>query len=50
VRTIFTDSFIQQATAAGLFALSFMTTQLVDADPATFQFLKAAVTRYRRAP
>jgi hypothetical protein len=50
VRTIFTDSFIQQATAAGLFALSFMTTHLVDADPATFQFLKAAVTRYGRAP
>jgi hypothetical protein len=50
VRTIFTDSFIQQATAAGLFALSFMTTHLVDADPATFQFLKAAVTRYGRTP
>ena len=50
VRTIFTDSFIQQATAAGLFALSFMTTDLIDADPATFQFLKAAVTHYGRAP
>ncbi len=50
VRTIFTDSFIQQVTAAGLFAFSFMTSEPVDADPATFQFLKAAVTRYGRAP
>ncbi|WP_203920318.1 hypothetical protein [Rugosimonospora africana] len=50
VRAIFTDSFIQRATADGLFAMSFMTTKNVDADPATFQFLKTAVTRYGRTP
>jgi hypothetical protein len=50
VRTIFTASYIQQVTAAGLFAMSFMTTHNVDASPATFEFLKAAVASYGRAP
>jgi hypothetical protein len=50
VRAIFTDSFIKEATADGLFAMSFMTTENVDADPATFKFLKSAVTRYGRLP
>jgi hypothetical protein len=50
VRAIFTPSYINEVTADGLFAMSFMTTHNVDADPATFQLLKAAVTRYGRAP
>jgi hypothetical protein len=47
VRTIFTDDFIKQITAAGLFAMSFMTNDNPNADLA---FVKAAVIRYGRSP
>jgi hypothetical protein len=50
VRTFFTDAFIKEITAAGLFAMSFMTTDNVDAAPDTFQFVKSAVLRYGRSP
>lgn len=47
VRAIFTDSYIKEITAAGLFAMSFMTNDNPNADLA---FVKAAVTRYGSSP
>jgi hypothetical protein len=50
VHTFFTDAFIKEITTAGLFAMSFMTTDNVDAEPNVFQFVKSAVARYGRSP
>jgi hypothetical protein len=48
VRQIFTDDYVRDVRRDGLFALSFMTNDNLAADPVTFQFVKAAVTRYGR--
>jgi hypothetical protein len=50
IRSILTDAFVDEITRAGLFAMSFMTTDNVDADPSTFQFIKSAVLRYGCSP
>jgi hypothetical protein len=47
---MFTDAFIAELTRAGLFALSFMDTRTVDGNPATFRFVRDAVSRYGRGP
>jgi hypothetical protein len=49
VRKIFTDAYLREVSRDGLFAMSFMTNDNLAANPATFQFVKAAVSRYGRA-
>jgi hypothetical protein len=48
VRAILSDTFLKEAVAGGLFAMSFMDDRRVGASGSTFQFVKTAVQRYGR--
>jgi hypothetical protein len=48
VSTMLTDSYLRRATRLGLFGLSFMDDDFLDADPGIFQFVTKAITRYGR--
>jgi len=50
VRAILTDAFVGEVTRGGLFAMSFMDHDRLSASASTFQFVRAAVQRYGRAP
>ncbi|HEU5102407.1 MAG TPA: PA14 domain-containing protein [Roseiflexaceae bacterium] len=49
LRAMLTDAYLSDVTAAGLFAWSFMDTKNLDGAPATYQFVKDAVSRYGTA-
>jgi hypothetical protein len=40
------ESFLAEMTGAGLFAWSFMDQTMFNASPATYEFVRAAVTRF----
>jgi hypothetical protein len=48
VRAVLTDRFLAEQARAGLFAVSFMDNVNLAASPATYAFVKGAVTRYGR--
>jgi hypothetical protein len=50
VRAILTDAFLGEVILDGLFAMSFMDDDRMSASAPTFQFVRAAVQRYGRAP
>jgi hypothetical protein len=50
VRAILTDAYLGEVTRDGLFAISFMDHDRLSASASTFQFVRAAVQRYGRAP
>jgi hypothetical protein len=46
MHTILSDAYLRKVRASGLFALSFMDSSNLDAEPGAFAFVKQAVTRY----
>ncbi len=50
LRSIFTDDYVRQITAAGLFGFSFMDSKQLAADPGSLQLVRNAATRYGTQP
>ena len=48
MRAILTASFLSGVTAKGLFALSFMDSSNLDADPAIFDFVKGRIAAHAK--